>query len=119
MGIRAGIIVGLLAVLVLAGCSVVPTAIPSIAPTVSISCGPVVDEALCHKAVEVAATAKINPPPITAAWIRRPRADDGCTLALQPCGSEAVIVVIQSGDTLQDIPLVPSADGWIRLDLIR
>jgi hypothetical protein len=31
----------------------------------------------------------------------------------------SVIVTIQSGDTLQDIVLVPSGEGWLQLDLIR
>jgi len=38
---------------------------------------------------------------------------------LHPCGSEAVIVAIQSGDVLEDVPLIQSADRWVRLDLVR
>lgn len=113
----------LVAVFALAGCSVAPTPtgapIASIAPDIAIECGPIADRALCQKAVEVAATAKINPPPIAAVRIRHPEPDDPCTRWLHPCDAEAVIVAIQSGDTIQEVPLVRSADGWVRLDLIR
>jgi hypothetical protein len=112
-----------IAVLLLSGCTVTPD--PTVAPGAGrafdfpIECGPIHELALCHQAVEVASTAKLNPPPIAAATVRRPRADDACITAFHPCGLGAVIVVIQSGDTLQEIALVPGADGWIRLDLIR
>ena len=35
------------------------------------------------------------------------------------CGENAVVVVILSRNTLQDVALIPSTDGWIRFDLIR
>ncbi len=113
----------LVAVLAISGCATTPN--PSIIPDApqpfdfTVDCGPIQDAALCHLAVEVAASAKLNPPPIAAATIRRPRADDDCRTAFHPCGPESVIVTIQSGDTLQEVPLIPTTDGWIRLDLIR
>jgi hypothetical protein len=105
----------------LAACSVAPSDVPvaPLDPDVAVDCGPVADPTLCRLAVAVAATAKVNPPPIVAAQIRRPVPDDSCTEWLHACGPDAVIVVIQSGDTLQEIPLVRSADGWVRLDLVR
>ena len=116
-----GLIAPLLAILALAGCSVAPTPAPaaSLAADVSVECGPIADPALCRMAIEIAATAKINPPPIVEARIRRPDPDDACTEWLHACGPDAIIVVIQSGDTLQDVPLIRSADGWVRLDLVR
>ena len=105
------------------GCTTTPS--PSVAPTTTsafdfpVDCGPIQDAAFCDKAVMVAATAKLNPPPISGVSIRRPRPGDHCTTGLHPCGQTAVVVVIQSGDTLQDVALLPSTDGWIRLDLIR
>lgn len=116
-----GLIAPLLTAIALAACSVAPSPVPiaSLAPDVSVECGPIADPALCQMAVEIAATAKINPPPIVAAQIRRPEPDDQCTEWVHACGSEAIIVVIQSGDTLQEVPLVRSADGWVRLDLVR
>ena len=85
-----------------------------------VDCGPIQDAALCQKAVEVASTAKLNPPPIVAASIRLPVPDDACAKAMyHECGPGSVIVVIQSGDTLQDVALVRENDGWDRLDLRR
>jgi hypothetical protein len=110
-------------VLVALSCTTTPS--PSVAPSspaafdFPVECGPIEDAALCREAVEVAATAKLNPPPIAAVMIRRPRADDDCIQAFRECGPTSVVVTIQSGDTLQEIPLVPTADGWVRLDLIR
>jgi hypothetical protein len=91
----------------------------SLGADVAIDCGPVADANLCRNAVAVAATAKLNPPPIVKATLRRPRPDDACTTAFHACGPESVIVTIQSGDTLQEVPLVPTATGWVRLDLVR
>jgi len=111
----------LLMAMALAACSGAPNPVP-VAPLdrdVAVDCGPVVDPTLCQLAVAVAATAKVNPPPIVEAHIRRPDPDDECTEWFHPCGPEAVMVVIQSGDTLQDVPLLPTADGWVRLDLVR
>jgi len=107
----------LLAVLALSACSATSTPAPivSLAPDVSVECGPIADLALCRLAIEVAATAKINPPPIVAAWIRRSDPSDACTEWLQACGPDAVIVVIQSGDTLQNVPLLRSPAGWVVL----
>ena len=93
---------------------------PSLTVDFPVDCGPIQDVALCQKAVEVAATAKLNPPPIADVSIRRPRPDDECAKrVLHPCGPSAVIVVIQSGDTLQDVPLVRTADGWVLHVLVR
>jgi hypothetical protein len=109
----------LVGLLNLAGCGLTEPAKASLGPDLVIDCGPVPDAALCRDAVAVAATAKLNPPPIVKATLRRPRADDACTTAFHACGPASVIVTIQSGDTLQEIPLVPTAGGWIRLDHVR
>ena len=87
----------------------------SIATDVPIDCGPVLDLALCRTAAEVAAVAKINPPPIAAVRIRAPDPSDACADWPHPCGTDAVIVEIQSGDTIQEVPVVRSVDGWARL----
>ena len=55
------------------GCTTTPS--PSVAPMTSVfdfpvDCGPIQDAALCDKAVMVAATARLNPPPIAGGWIR-------------------------------------------------
>lgn len=111
------------AVFAMTGCGSSPTASVVSSPPAAfdfpVDCGPINDAARCAKAVEVAAAAKINPPPIADATIRRPRAGDDCLTALHPCGPDAVIVVIQSGDTLQDVALIPSGGGWVRFDLVR
>jgi hypothetical protein len=111
----------LLSALGLVACAVAPSPTPmaSTASDVAIECGPIADPALCRIAIEVAVTAKLNPPPMVAAHIRRPDPDDPCTKWFHECGPEAVIVVIQSGDTLQDVPLVRTTGGWVRLDLVR
>ena len=111
----------LLMAMALAACSGAPNlvSIAPVDPNITVDCGPIADPALCRMAVAVSATAKINPPPIVEAHIRRPVPDDECTEWFHPCGPEAVIVVIQSGDTLQDVALLPTADGWVRLDLVR
>ncbi len=100
-----------------------PTPDPSRPPPAfafSVECGPIQDASLCRKAIEVASTAKLNPPPISEARIRRPREGDEClTAVFHDCGPDAVIVVIQSGDTLQDVALVRDGDGWARLDARR
>jgi hypothetical protein len=105
------------------GCAPNPTpadaSSPPLAADFPVECGPIQDAALCQKAVAVAATAKTNPPRIVAASIRRPREDDDCVDAFHACGPESIVVVIQSGDTLQEIPLVRTSDGWVRLDLVR
>lgn len=119
---RGGTLAAVIVVLAVAGCT---TLMPS-APVVSVpafefpvDCGPI-DAAKCHSAVEMAATAKLNPPPIAAASIRLPRADDDCTTAFHECGPGSVIVLIQSGDTIQDVPLIPAlGGGWVRLDQVR
>ena len=105
----------------LAACSVVPlppTPGPraAIDPTVEIDCGPIEDAALCRAAVETAAFVKLNPPPVVEARIRRPRIDDPCITWQPACLGGAVIVTIQSGDTLQGIPLAPIGQGWIVLE---
>lgn len=114
-----GILALLVAFFALAGCSVAPAPPASLAHDVSIECGPIADRELCQKAVDVAATAKINPPPIAAVRIRRPDPSDECTEWFHPCGAGAVIVEIQSGDTIQGVPLVRTADGWVQLTLVR
>lgn len=116
--IAAGIMV-----LAMLGCGNSPSASDLASPSVTfdfpVDCGPIENPASCTAAVEVAATAKLNPPPIVRATVRRPGAGDDCVTALHPCGPDAVIVVIQSGDTLQDVALIPSGGGWVRLDLVR
>src|SRR5205809_967814 len=111
----------LLSALALVACTVPPSPTPLASPAsdVEIECGPIPEPALCRLAVEVAATAKLNPPPIVAARIRRPAPDDPCANWFHACGPETVIVVIQSGDTLQDVPLIRTTNGWVRLDLVR
>jgi hypothetical protein len=112
-----------LAVFTMSGCGNIPMpSVVSSPPAVfefPIDCGPIADEASCARAVEVAATAKLNPPPIVEATIRRPRVGDDCLTAFRPCGPDAVIVVIQSGDTLQAVALIPSGGGWVRFDVLR
>ena len=95
------------------GCSS-RAAIPADVP---IDCGPVLDTGLCRTAAEVAAVAKLNPPPIAAVRLRAPDPSDACATWPHPCGTDAVIVEIQSGDTIQAVPVVRSLDGWARLDL--
>jgi len=82
----------------------------------TIECGPIVDPGLCRRAAEAAATAKINPPPIAAVRIRLPDETDECASWPRPCTDDAVIVNIQSGDTIQAVPVVRSADGWTLLE---
>ena len=112
-----------IAILIVAGCAPTPSQTPITSTGTAfdfpIECGPIQDEALCDEAVTVAVTAKLNPPPVVDMTIRRPRADDACTRRLPQCGPDAVIVTIQSGDTLQEVALVPTGSGWRRLDLMR
>jgi hypothetical protein len=116
--VRSTAIAVALAASVGAGCSfLAPPVFTS--PDISLECGPVQDRTLCLKAVEVAATAKINTPPIDAVTIRLPDHGDPCATWLQPCGVESVIVELQSGDTIQAVPLVQTTNGWVRLDLVR
>ena len=114
----------------LAGCSTTPSPETSAAPPVetvapqflagmAVDCGPVVDTALCEKAVEVALAAQLNPPPAAAVRIRLPGQGDDCRTWFHPCDAGSVIAVIQSGDTLQDVPLIRTADSWVRLDQVR
>jgi hypothetical protein len=85
-----------------------------------IDCGPIADLASCQAAVAVAATEQINAPPIARATLRRPRANDPCAgNPIHPCGPSDIIVTIQSGDTLQDVALVPAGNGWVLFDSIR
>jgi hypothetical protein len=112
-----------IAILIVAGCSPTPsqTPIPSTGTAFDfpIECGPIQAGALCDEAVAVAVTAKLNSPPVAEITIRRPRPDDACTSRLPQCGPDAVIVTIRSGDTLQEVALVPTGSGWQRLDLMR
>jgi hypothetical protein len=107
----------LMAVLV-AGCTDAPPT-TSFEPGVTVDCGPITDRESCMSAAAVAATAKINPPPIAEIRMRRPRPDDDCITSLHPCDGEDLIVTIQSGDTIQDVALTQTTNGWIRIDLIR
>ena len=120
MNVRRALSLALFFAVVVTGCSVAPTAsaTASVDSGVSINCGPIADRRLCEKAVAVAATAKINPPPMVAATLRRPDPSDECTTWFHACGPEA-LVAIQSGDTIQNVPLLRTADGWVRLDLVR
>jgi hypothetical protein len=99
-----------------------PTADPRASPVsgVSIDCGPIVDRSLCLRAIDVALTAKVNPPPLVAARLRRPDAGDDCATGFHPCGPTDVIVELQSGDVIEEVPLVPTmGGGWARLDQVR
>ena len=102
-----------------AGCSIAPPSPPVFPDGMTIECGPVAEAALCENAVAVALTAQLNPVPAAAVEIRLPRKDDDCRTWFHACGAGAVMAVIQSGDTLQDVPLIRTADGWVRLDLVR
>lgn len=62
---------------------------------------------------------KQNPPPIVDISIRSPRAGDDCLTAFHECGPGSIIVVIQSGDTLQDVPMIRTSAGWVPLELVR
>ena len=111
----------LTAALLISGCTT-PTpspALPTIPAGATVDCGPLVDEVLCQTAVQVAITAQRNPPPITKATVRRPAVGDDCVTALRRCDATSVIVVLQSGDTLQRVALITTTDGWLRLDLVR
>ena len=78
-----------------------------------IDCGPITESVLCKEAVRLAASVKSNPPQIAAATLRRPVATDSCSAGLQPrCEPDDVIVVIQSGDTLQEVALIRTSNGW-------
>lgn len=111
-----------LAPLALWGCSLGLTPsnpIATLGPEASIDCGPITDHASCLQALEVASIAQLNARPIAAATIRRPVPKDDCATAFHPCGANSVIVVIQSGDTLQDVPLTFANGTWLLLDSIR
>lgn len=117
-----------LAAVCLVGCATSPSPSPNVSGEPSrplafefpVDCGPLGDGALCEQAVQVALTAKLNPPATAGVTIRRPRADDACATAFRECGPNGVIVTIQSGDTLQEVPLIPLlGGGWVRLDLVR
>lgn len=108
--------------LLAAGCTLVQLPAetrPAIPPGATINCGPIAEPERCQLAVEVALTAQLNPPPIAAASLRRPRADDDCVTQFHPCDAGSIIVTLQSGDTLQEVPLIPTGAGWVRLDLVR
>jgi hypothetical protein len=108
-----------LAVALLAGCSTAPTVAP-IGPGMVIDCGPVQDAQLCRLAVDAALTRQLNPPPASEVHLRLARPDDECAgRVAHPCGPETVVATIYSGDTLQDVPLARTADGWIPFDLVR
>jgi hypothetical protein len=85
-----------------------------------IDCGPIPDGESCLIALTVALTAQFNPPPAWELSIRRPNAQDDCAeLVVHPCDENGAVVEIRSGDTVQDVPLVRTQDGWVRHDLIR
>jgi hypothetical protein len=114
-GKLAGSLATLAVVLAVTGCAAGSESIPSLAPDVAVECGPIADRASCVRAAELAATAKLNPPPLVAVSVRRPDPGDPCVEWPQACGADAVIVQLQSGDTIQAVPLVPSAGGWALL----
>jgi hypothetical protein len=119
--LRRIVLVGGLVVAV-GGCSFLGSpsaALPTIPPGAKIDCGALLDQALCRVAVQVAITAQLNPPPIVEATVRRPRNDDDCFTAPHPCSATSVIVTLQSGDTLQEVALMPTTDGWALLDQPR
>ena len=84
-----------------------------------VDCGPIPDQALCEQAVVTALLAQLNAPPASAVTLRLPRPDDDCKARVQPCDAGAVIAVIQSGDTLQDVALQRTVDGWVLFEQIR
>jgi hypothetical protein len=86
-------------------------------PEVTVKCGPIADRALCLAAAELAATVRLNPPPVVDVRIRLPiPGRDSCTGWANPCGEQSVIVIIQSGDTLQDIVLALTGSEWVVLE---
>jgi hypothetical protein len=93
--------------------------LPTIPPTAHIECGALLDEGLCRMAVQVAITVQRNPPPIVDARVRRPAVGDDCLTQPHPCDASSIIVTLQSGDTLQDVPLARTATGWVPLELVR
>jgi 4'-phosphopantetheinyl transferase EntD len=113
----------LIAALVLAGCGGPSPSFRTRDPTainVPIDCGPIQDTASCQTAVAVAATENLNGQPVARATLRRPQAGDPCMAnPKHPCGPSDVIVSIQSGDTLQDIAVVPTSSSWALFDAIR
>ena len=116
----AGVILPTIGAIILAGCGLTRSSpLPTIPSGATIDCGALVDEALCRTAVQVAITAQLNPPPIARASIRRPAVDDDCLTLPHPCDASSVIVTLQSGDTLQEVALMRSGAGWVRLDLVR
>ena len=111
----------LLACVLLAGCSTTPTITP-IEPDAAtvVDCGPVNDPDLCRLAVGTALTMQLNAPPASEVHLRFARPDDDCwSLGFHPCDGRTVVATIQSGDTIQEVPLVRRDDGWIPFDLIR
>ena len=112
-GNLAAILVGFFAAAGLLACGA--TGAPSLAPDVTVECGLITDRSVCLKAAELAATVRINPPPLVDVRVRRPMGDDACAEWPVACGGNAVIVQLQSGDTIQEVPLIPSAGGWALL----
>lgn len=117
-GLKAFALVGGL-VVVVGGCSFLGSpsaALPTIPADAQIDCGALLDQALCRVAVQVAITAQLNPPPIAKATVRRPAVNDDCFAVPHPCSATSVIVTLQSGDTIQEVALIPTTDGWALLD---
>jgi hypothetical protein len=114
-GTLRAILAGAIALFAVVACTPDSAVIPSLPPDVHVECGPIGDRALCVKAAELAATVKVNAPPIVDVRVRSAGPSDPCVEWLPPCGPDAVIVQIQSGDTVQSIPLVPSAGTWALL----
>ena len=116
---RSALLLSIVAAIAIAGCSTAPVVEP-VPPGVTVECGPVREASLCQQAVAVALAAKINPPPAVAVRIRLPAADDECQEWLPPCGDGTVVAEIQSGDTIQTVPLFRlDSGGWTRLELMR
>lgn len=109
---------GFVVAMAIAACALPLPAAPrhALDPAVPIECGPVTERDLCVIAAEVAAAARANSPPVADVTMRLPRPDDDCVGWQPPCGVGTLIVVIQSGDTLQEIPLVRAGDGWAPLN---
>ena len=104
--------------LVAVGCSTAPTNAP-VPPGLTVDCGPVQNPGLCRSAVATVLSAKLNPPAASVVTLRLSTPGDDCRTWFHACETGMVIGVIQSGDTLQDVPIIRTADGWTRLDLVR
>jgi hypothetical protein len=134
---RGRLLVGLVGVLFVAGCTSNPTptttvAAPTLSSTptsgpvlithVTVTCGPL-DAQLCQKAVAVAeASLPRGHAPVVSVRVQAPSAQMTCPPSgglghnLHDCG---VIAIVSTTAGQFDIGLVRSGDGWIWANLIR